>query len=467
MLANLFGLETWERFSFYGMQGIVLYYMYYAADAGGLGIDKVTATGIVGAYGGGVYLATILGAWLADRIFGGERVLFASAVVVMVGHIALAVLPGAGGLAVGLIAIAVGSGGVKATATALVGTLYTADDPRRDAGFLLFYMGVNIGALLGPLLTGLTQTTLGFHYGFGVAAVGMAAGLVQYALTRKHLPDAAHHVANPLPPQRRPPILAGAAIAVAVAVTVARTGVLTAKSLAPMMAVAAAVAAVSYFAVILSSRRITAVERRRMLGFLPLFLAGAVFWALFQQQFTVLAIYSDQRLNRMIFGWQAPPTWVQTINPVFTVVLAAVFAALLTRVGERQPSTPVKFAAGLVTIGLAFLAFVPLAGGGASSTPLLAVVGILLLFTIAELLISPIGLSVTTKLAPAAFRTQMMALYFLSVSLGTTGAGILAGHYDPANEVPYFAVIGGLAVLLGVLLGVCAPRVSKLMAGVR
>ena len=198
-LANVFGVEMWERFSFYGMQGILLLYLYYSAAAGGLGIPQATAAGIVGAYGGGVYLSTILGAWVADRLLGSERVLFYSAIVIAVGHLALALLPGLGGVATGLILIAVGSGGLKANATSVVGALYAKDDPRLDAGFSLFYLGINLGAFFGPVLTGLLQTTLGFHYGFGLAAVGMAIGLVQYSFGRKRLPAIVHEVPNPLP----------------------------------------------------------------------------------------------------------------------------------------------------------------------------------------------------------------------------------------------------------------------------
>jgi MFS family permease len=196
MLANLFSVELWERFSFYGMQGILLYYMYFTVADGGLGIDRSIATGLVGAYGGGVYLSTILGAWIADRVFGSERVLFYSAIMIMCGHISLAVLPGGLGLAAGLILVGIGSGGLKANATSLVGTLYAEGDERRDAGFSIFYMGINIGALIGPLVTGWLQKNWGFHVGFGAAAVGMAIGLTQYAMTRKNLPDEAHHVTN-------------------------------------------------------------------------------------------------------------------------------------------------------------------------------------------------------------------------------------------------------------------------------
>lgn len=199
MLANLFSVEMWERFSFYGMQALVLFYMYYPAAEGGLGLDQGVATGIVGAYGGTVYLCSILGGWVADRLIGSERTMLASAVLIMVGHIALALIPSVPGLAIGLLCVAVGSGGLKTTCVNLVGTLYERDDPRRDAGFSIYYMGVNIGALFGPLLTSFAWGTWGFHAGFGIAAFFMALGLVQYFLTRKGLPDSVHTVANPLP----------------------------------------------------------------------------------------------------------------------------------------------------------------------------------------------------------------------------------------------------------------------------
>ena len=188
VLANLFGVEMWERFSFYGMQGILLIYLYYSAARGGLGIDEATAAGIVGAYGGALYLSTILGAWLADRVFGPERTLFYSAILVVFGHIALSAIPGLGGVGAGLVLIALGGGGVKANATSLVGSLYDEHDERRDAGFSLFYMGINLGALVGPLLTGLLQKEWGFHFGFALAAIGMAVGLVQYSVGTQEPP---------------------------------------------------------------------------------------------------------------------------------------------------------------------------------------------------------------------------------------------------------------------------------------
>lgn len=466
-LANIFGVEMWERFSFYGMQGILLIYLYYSVTDGGLGMDRGVAAGIVGAYGGAVYLSTILGAWVADRVLGPEKVLFSSAIVIMCGHIALGLLPGFLGVGVGLVLVAVGSGGLKATATSLVGMLYSADDPRRDAGFSLFYLGINLGAFAGPLLTGLLQSTWGFHWGFGLAAVGMALGLTQYAFGRKNLPVEASHVPNPLPKSRYPLMIGIAVAGIAVIALLVAIGVIRADNLALVVIVVVIAAAIAYFVVILTSPRVTEVERSRVWGFLPLFVTSVAFWSLYQQQFTVLTVYSDKRLDRNLFGWEMPVSWVNSINPIFIIILSGVFAAIWTKLGSRQPSTPVKFGLATIVMGVAFLLFLPFAGGGANSTPLLAIVGILFIFTVAELLLSPVGLSVTTKLAPDAFHTQMVALFFLSVSLGTAISGELAKVYDPDNEVPYFLTLGAVAIVIGILLLVSVKPVLKLMRGVR
>ncbi|MBB4141043.1 POT family proton-dependent oligopeptide transporter [Microbacterium invictum] len=466
-LAHVFGVEMWERFSFYGMQGILLLYMYYTVAEGGLGIDQAVATGIVGAYGGAVYLSTILGAWVADRLLGSERVLFYSAIVIMAGHVALALLPSVWGLGIGLVLVAVGSGGLKANATSVVGTLYGAKDTRRDAGFSLFYLGINLGAFFGPLVTGWLQSSVGFHWGFGAAAVGMALGLLQYSFGRKQLPEQARIVPNPLPRDRRV-LFAGIGLGgVVVVVALVLAGVIRADNLAGIVILVTLAAAIAYFFVILASRHISGDERSRVFGFIPLFIVNVGFWSLYQQQFTVLTVYSDQRLDRMIGDWEMPVPWINSINPIFIIILSGVFAAIWTRLGSRQPSTPVKFALGAIIMGCAFLLFLPFAGGGPNSTPLLAIIGILLVFTIAELFISPVGLSASTKLAPERFHTQMVALYFLSVALGTAIAGWLAQFYDPENEVPYFTVLGLIAIALGAALLVAVRPVLKLMRGVR
>lgn len=466
-LATLFSVEMWERFSFYGMQIILVYYLYYSVADGGLGIDQAVATGIVGAYGGSVYLSTILGAWLADRVLGAERTLFYAATLVMLGHVALSALPGLVGVGVGLVLIALGSGGVKANCTSLVGTLYASGDPRRDAGFSIYYLGINVGAFAGPLLTGWLQTNVGFHAGFLAAAAGMAIGLTTYALGRKRLPAEANEVPNPLPAERRAPVVIGGVVAIAVVGLAVITGILTADNLATAVVLVTIAATAAYFVVILSSRRISATERKRVIAFIPLFLVSAVFWSLYQQQFTVLAVYADQQLDRTVFGWQMPASWVQSINPVFIIVLSGVYATLWTRLGRRQPSSPVKFALGTAIMGIAFLLFIPMASTVPNSAPLLGVIGVIFVFTNAELLISPISLSLSTKLAPKIFETQMVALLFLSIALGTAMAGVLSQYYTVENQVPYFGILGVIAIVVGVALRLFATPILKLMSGVR
>lgn len=470
-LANLFGIEMWERFSFYGMQGILLFYMYYSVSEGGLGMDKTTAASIVGAYGGLVYMAAIVASFVADRLIGAERTLFYSAILVMFGHIALAAVPGIPGLALGLVAVAVGSAGVKTTAMVVLGQLYDREDPRRDAGFSIFYLGINLGGLIGPLLTGWLWGMKGFHYGFGLAAVGMALGLIQYTLMRKTtLKDAGRHVPNPLPRAAYLPWGAGGALTVAVVTVLITVGVIPIAQLATIVSVIALVAAVSIWAKMFFSQKTTAEEKSRLLAFVPLCVSGVVFFGIFQQQFTVIAIYSDVRLDRSLFGLEISPAWIQSINPLLIVIFAGLFAVMWTKLGSRQWTTTVKFAVANILIGLSLFCFIPFAGGQANSTPLIAIVWILFLFTIGELLLSPVGNSVTTKIAPAAFQSQTMAVWLMVVSMGTSLAGSLAGFYHPedaAAETQFFLYLGVASIVVGVILIFLKKWIGKKLIDVR
>ncbi|MCT1830398.1 peptide MFS transporter [Brevibacterium luteolum] len=466
-LMQLFGLEMWERFSYYGMTGILVLYLYFATTDGGIGMDQPTAFAIVGAYGGAVFLATVGGAWLADRVFGAEPVLFWSAVIIMCGHIALGLLPGIGGVALGLILVALGSGGLKATASAIVGTLYTEKDTRREAGFSLFYMGINIGALLGPLVTGWLQKDIGFHIGFGAAAVGMAIGLALYLTGRKNLPASAKVVVNPLPAGARWKFGAGALGVVAAIAALWMTGAMNADNLAMWTTIVCLVAAIAYFTVILRSNEITDVERSRTLSFIPFVLATVAFWSLYQQIFNALTGYSDTQMNRNIFGWEMPISWITLIPAFFVIALAPVFSAIWLKLGDRQPATPVKAGLSLLIIGGAYLLFLPYAHAQNNTVPLLWVVFILALFVAAELLISPIGLSVATRLSPKVFTSQMIALYFLGSGVGTSLSGVFAKYYDADNQVPYWTTLGLASIVAGLLVLMTAKPVIKLMRGVK
>jgi POT family proton-dependent oligopeptide transporter len=362
--------------------------------------------------------------------------------------------------------VALGAGALKANASSLLGTLYAKGDVRADGGFTLFYLGINLGAFVGPIVTGLLQTSLGFHVGFGAAAVGMALGLIQYVVFRKNLGTAGRHPTNPLPRSGYPVAAAVIAAVVVVIAVVLLTGLVPLASVSTAVTVVLVLASIGYFAVLLRSPHVTAPERSRVRAFIPLFVANAAFWALFQQIFTTLAVYSDERMDWNVFGWTAPSNFIGSEEPIWIIVLSGVFAAMWTRLGDRAPSTPRKFAYGVIGMGVAFLLFLLFAGGTGKSTPAIAVLVILGFFAVSELLISPIGLAVTTKLAPEAFRAQMMALYFFSVGIGTSLSGRLAGFYSPDHEAAYFGINGAVVIVIGLVMYAIAPWISRQMEGV-
>jgi POT family proton-dependent oligopeptide transporter len=294
----------------------------------------------------------------------------------------------------------------------------------------------------------------------------MALGLTQYVIFRRNLGAHGRTVAHPL---SRPALLRAIAVAAAVLAVIGAgfaTGVVKLANLSQVTTALIVVASIAYFTAMLTSSRVTAVERTRVRAFIPLFIANAVFWSLFQQIFTVLAVYSDERMNWTLFGWTAPSSWIGSIEPVWIILLSPVFAVMWTKLGRRAPTTPRKFAYGVIGMGLAFLLFLPMANTSGRSVPVLVVIAIMAVFAVSELLLSPIGLSVTTQLAPNAFRAQMMALYFFSVGLGTAMSGVLARYYDPAHEFAYFGLIGSAAVVVGLVVWALSPRISRLMEGV-
>ena len=467
-LANLFGMEMWERFSFYGMQAILTFYIYYSVTVGGLGYPKEVAYSIVGAYGGLVYLASIMGSWVSDRWFGPAKSLIGAGFIIIIGHLALAVLPGLGGLVVGLVCVAVGAGTLKASSLTILGDLYTENDPRQDAGFSIYYMGINIGAFFGPILTGFVHRYGGFHWAFALAAIGMFIGLMQYLILHKYsIGKTGSQVPNPLARKYKIISAIGIVVGVLAIVGIFSLGVLSLDNLSTTVVIVTAVVAFVMFIVMLTSKQITEVERSRVIAFIPLFFASALFWSLYQQQFTILPAFADRRLNLSFFGYELPPSVVQSINPVFIVLLAPVFAALWQKLGERQPRSSFKFALGVLFCGLAFLLFVPFAG--MKEAPFISVVLLLLIATIGELCLSPIGNSLATKLAPKVFHTQMVALFFLSVAIGSAAAGSLAQLTDvddPSSTKIYFLILGIATMVVSGVFFLIRRWIDKKMMGV-
>lgn len=466
-LANLFGVELWERFSYYGMAAILTYYLYYSIANGGLGIPQSTALGIAGAYDGLLSISIALGAWLADRVVGMERMVLYGGFIVLAGHLALALLPGLAGMGVGVILVALGGGAVKANASTLLGTLYSRQDPRRDAGFSLFYFGITLGSFLGPLITGAMQQDFGFHIGFGIAAIGMALGLIQYVAFRRNLGDAGKSPSNPLSRDGRIKVAAIAAGILGVIVVAIVTGMVRLDNVSQVATMVLIVGLVGYFAVMLKSPKVDAVERNRIRSFIPICIAVVVFWALSAQMFTALAVYSDERINWDVFGWDMPPSYFFLLETIWVLPLLLMASAVWTRLGDRAPSSPVKLGIGVILVGISFLLFLTMSGGTGKSSPLLAVFFILFFFALGEMLVAPVGLSVTTKLAPNAFRAQMMAFYYFAVGLGSTITGTVSGLYSRNTEVQYFACAGAIPIVVGLGLLLGRRWIGRMMEGVR
>lgn len=462
-LGNLFHIELWERFSYYGMQAILMIYLYYALSDGGLGLDKAVAGGIVGAYSGSIYLATLGGGWVADRVLGAERTLFYSGIIIMIGHILLALVSGLQGLILGLVFIAIGSGGVKAPVSSMVGSLYENDEYRhlRDAGFSLFYVSINIGGLLGPLLTGYLQSTKGFHYGFGVAAIGMAFGLIQYSLGRKYL---AHKTApNPLTTKEKNIMIGGVVAGVSVVALAVLGGFLTLTNFKKVLFVLVIIVAALYFMYLLTHKQTTSQDKTHILAYIPLFVCICIFWAIWMQNYTLLVVYFESSVNRMLGAFEIPVAWQASMQSFWVICLAGVMSALWTKLGKNAPKTPLKFALSLFFVALTFCIFVPFVKAG-SQMPLLVYALSLAVITIAELFISPISLSFATRIAPSFFKTQMVALNFLALSIGMTLGGNLFGEFfKEDNPITYYYLLIGLGVVSGVLFLLMTPVLNRML----
>ena len=466
-LFSLFSIEMFERFSFYGMQGILMIYLYYAATEGGLGIDKTVAGGIMGAYGGSVYLSTILGGWAADRVFGAERTLFYSGVTVMLGHIALALVSGVTGLICGLVLIALGSGGVKASSSSMVGSLYEDDAlrPLRDAGFTIFYFGINVGGFFGPIITGWLQTTRGFHYGFGAAAIGMAIGLLIYAIGRRNLPRTG--APNPLPPDSIKIAIAAVLIVSSFIAAAVFFKELRLDNFATVLLVVVVFAVTGYFVRLMNDDKVDAEHRRYILAYIPLFSAMCIFWALWFQIYTAFTVYFDETMAaKRNLGWFViPVSWKDSLQSLWVIIFSGIMAAVWTKLGARQPKTPLKFALSLFVLSLSYLIFIPFLMGG-TVMPLFVLALAVLFNTLAELLLSPISLSFVTRIAPEHFKTQMVALNFLSLSLGfTLGGKYFSTCYQAENPASFYVLTTLIAIATGLVLLVMVPMLNKMLKG--
>jgi proton-dependent oligopeptide transporter, POT family len=475
-LSTLFFTEMWERFSYYGMRALLVLFMVAPVAEGGLGFAPARAGLIHGTYTMSVFMLTVPGGFIGDNFFGARRAVIIGGLAIAAGHFTLALASEATFFA-GLTLVALGTGLLKANISSMVGSLYAVGDARRDAGFSIFYMGINIGAFIAPLVTGYLaqsaqwKTTLArwgldpvrsWHWGFAAAGVGMTLGLIYYLATAKRIAHVGHAPAREIPrPWGKLALVLGGAVLFFLYVV---------KSDEPRfhwmrwLYLAGPVAAIVWFA----PRR--GIEARRMAAVFVFFIAAMVFWAMYEQGSSTFALFGDRLTRTEVFGWAFPSAGFQSLPAIFVVLLAPAFAWLWLRLGARQPSSPVKFALGLAILASSFVLMIPAAHlTAAGKVSPFWLVGLFCLQSIGELCLSPVGLSTMTKLAPARLAGLVMGIWFLADSLGNKLAGVLAGLFTTENPAELAAVFGRQALVVGacaVALLVLRPWVKKLIGGV-
>jgi POT family proton-dependent oligopeptide transporter len=423
-LATLFLTEMWERFSYYGMRAFLILYMTAPALAGGLELSVADAASIYGTYTGAVWGVAILGGLAADRVLGAYRAVFIGGAIIALGHVAL-VFKALPFFYLGLVLIVVGTGLLKPNISTLVGALYEKGDTRRDAGFSIFYMGINLGAFLGPFIAGYLAQRVDWHLGFGCAAVGMSLGLVQYILGKRHLQPAIDRLA------RRPaPVAAGTA-----------------------------------------GGSLTADEWKRIAAIVVFFVFASIFWGAYEQAASTLSLFGDRYTRHEIFGLSFPSSWFQLVQPLSVIILAPVFAWLWMRLGSREPSSPTKFAWGLLFMGVSFAMLLPAAsmaqsGEGIRVSPWWLIAA-LFVTEFGELCVSPVGLSLVTKLSPVRLVGLMMGVWFLSNSAGNKLAGWAAGFFTTVPLTQIFGTVAVVTTVASVVMFLLVRPMRGMMGGVR
>jgi POT family proton-dependent oligopeptide transporter len=470
-LSTLFFTEMWERFSYYGMRAILMLYMTKALTEGGLAFETKYAGLIFGTYASSVYWTPLIGGWLADKVFGTRRAVLIGGIIIACGHFSMVFHTMAnfyGGLAL----IAIGTGLLKPNVSAMVGQMYAEGDERRDAGFSIFYMGINLGALIAPIICGWLGQKIDWHYGFAAAGFGMVLGLVQYVLSADRLRGIGDK-----PVRKREPDIdqlkahdAAREFDVVTAVLAVVGGVVGAyfsydPAVGAVSALFFTVVGIAFGYVGGMCRHLGRAEMGRVGVIFILFVFAVIFWMSFEQAATSLTLFADQLTRTNVLGYEFPSSWFQTVQPTFVILLAPVFAGVWLWLGRRNPSSPVKFAVGLIFAGLAFalVAFASTLTGGGKVSPWW-LVAVYLLQTLGELCLSPVGLSTVTKLSPGRMVGLMMGVWFLSISFGNFIAGKLGGEFTP-DPSALARLFGGVAAITGVaalLLLVLTPLIKKM-----
>ncbi len=491
-LMTLFFTEMWERFSYYGMRAFLLLFMVAPVAAGGLGFDDVRAGVIYGMYTASVYMLSVPGGWIADRFLGQQQAVLYGGILIMSGHVSLA-FPYVGTFYMGLALVALGTGLLKPNISSIVGQLYAQGDVRRDAGFTIFYMGINVGAFIAPLFCGtfLAESETfrnwlqsygisphaAWHFAFGAAAVGMFLGLVQYVIGRKRLKTAG---LKPTPPKNeaeasRNRLILAAIVLIFVGVPVvvgalAQTGsvTLTPNSVGDTFAILLPVTAMVVLIGLYLFGTQNRAEKHRVIVIIILFFAASIFWGCYEQAGSTLTLFADRYTNRVIFGMPFGATAYQSLNAIFVVILGPIFAWVWIKLARmnKEPATLVKFGLGMVGVGLGFLVLVPAARivlGGNLAGPYW-LVALYLVHTAGELCLSPVGLSSMTKLAPARAVGLIMGVWFLAASMGNLMAGQAVKLTKEMPMESYFLLMTAIPIAFGVVLFILAKPVQRMLA---
>ena len=477
-LATLFFTEMWERFSYYGMRALLTLFMTTATIGAnpGLGLDVATAGAIYGMYTALVYIMALPGGWIADNLWGQRRAIWVGGWIIALGHFTMAI-PGNRTFFLGLAFIICGTGLLKPNVSTIVGELYPDGGARRDAGFSVFYMGINLGAFFGPMITGFLGEGYQWHWGFGAAGVGMVLGLIQYRMGQPYLGDIGHlrtdKTAEEVQAMSRKFFGAVAAVVASVAVfaLLVRNGTIpiSITQIAQGLGTSVLILVALYFVYVWTFGGHTAEENKRMGVIFWLFLLIAVFWSGFEQAGTSLNLFARDLTDRVVFGWEIPASTLQSINAGFIILLAPLFGAVWVWLDSRKvnPSTPLKAALGLFGLALGFFV---LAWGAANATPESPVspawlVVTYFLHTVGELCISPIGLSAITKLSPQQRVGQMMGVWFVGAALGNLFAGLVAGQLETLAPAALFRTVAMIIGGVGVVALIAAPKVRAMMMG--
>ena len=470
----MLNVEMWERFSYYGMRAILLYFITDTVARGGLGLSANSGQVILASYSAAVYLLAIPGGIFADRIIGPWLSTLYGGVVIMAGHICLSI-PTPALAWTGIVLVAVGTGFIKPNLSTIVGGLYDDDDPRRDAGFQLFYMSVNLGSLASPLVTGWLREHYGYHAGFFSAAVGMGVALIAFIYGRHKLSAFAFTVPSPIRPQeRRSFVLASLLTVVAAAALVSVLNALTGSlldAISATMLIIPAGAALGYFVLMFRSPKVTARERSHLRAYIPLWIGAVLFFMISEQAAGKMATFAKDYTDGHIplIGWVLTPETYQSINPATIVILAPFIGWLFTRRAGRFPSTIMKFAISVLTIGTS--AFILGYGfqtwtGGAKLSPWWFLAVVFIIQTVAELFLSPVGLSTTSALAPKNFASQTMSLWLLTTATGQGLAGFIISRTEHVANSIYYYGLGAVTVAVAIILFIVAPWTERKMADV-